>query len=129
MADCSECWIHESINNTNEIGMLNTLKLTADQKTKLKSAWHNHADSLDCMAAMRVYDPCSKWECYIYAMNPEDEDEIQCIINGFVVEVTHWRISEIQNVFNSEGDGVLVDHEYRPVLANQLIKTLSERKS
>jgi hypothetical protein len=78
-----------------------------------------------CMAEVRVYDPLSSWECYIYALNPQDEDEICCIIKGFFVEVTTWKLSEIQQRFNSEGEHVVVDNEFRPRRAAELFKILS----
>ena len=79
-----------------------------------------------CLAEVRVYDPMSSWECYIYALNPEDEDEICCIIKGFFVEVTTWKLSELFQRFNVEGECPVVDYEYRPRRACDLFKILSE---
>lgn len=94
----------------------------------LMNNWGEKADSMACLAEVRVYDPLSSWECYIYAMNPEDEDEIACIIAGFEVEVCDWRLSELNSVFNETGDTPELDTEYRPRRAAELFKWLTKRK-
>ncbi len=101
--------------------------LNSDQKTKLKSYWGEKASSMACMAEVRVFDPLSPWECYIYALNPENEDEICCIIKGFSVEITEWRLSELASRFNAEGEPVQIDSNYRPQRAAELFKILNER--
>lgn len=101
--------------------------LSNSQREKLKASWGEKASSMACMAEVRVYDPLSPWECYIYALNPENEDEICCIIKGFFVEVTEWRLSELASRFNAEGEPVQVDYEYRPRRAAELFKILNER--
>lgn len=100
--------------------------LSHKQKEKLKANWGEKASSMACMAEVRVYDPLSPWECYIYALNPEDEDEISCIIKGFFVEVTEWSLSELASRFNVEGERPIIDQEYRPRRAAELFKILSE---
>ncbi len=100
--------------------------LNHEQKSKLLKNWGEKASSMACRAEVRVYDPLSSWECYIYALNPDDEDEICCIIKGFFVEVCDWRLSEIASRFNADGEGVQVDHEYRPRHAAELFKILSD---
>ncbi len=100
--------------------------LNTNQLDKLKSNWGEKAESMACMAEVRVYDPLSSWECYIYALNPQDEDEISCIIKGFTVEVCDWRLSEMFKHFNSHGEPPEIDVEYRPRRAAELFKYLSE---
>ena len=100
--------------------------LNIKQQEKLKANWGEKASSMACMAEVRVYDPLSPWECYIYAMNPDDEDEICCIIKGFFVEVCEWRLSELASHFNAHGEAPEVDKEYRPRRAAELFKKLSE---
>ena len=97
--------------------------LNNQQKEKLKNNWAN-ADSMECMAEVRVYDPLSFWECYIYAMNPEDEDIIACIIKGFTLEVCVWSMSELEKNFNRDGEFLEVDIEYRPRRALDVFKRL-----
>lgn len=97
------------------------------QKEKLKASWGDKATSMACMAEVRVYDPLSPWECYIYALNPENEDEICCILNGFTLEVCEWRLSELASRFNAEGERVQVDYDYRPCRAAELFKILNQK--
>lgn len=96
------------------------------QKEKLKANWGSPASSMACLAEMRVYDPLSSWQCYIYAMNPDDEDQISCLIKGFTTEACEWRLSELQSRFNAEGEPLQVDTEYRPRRVAELFKKLSE---
>lgn len=103
--------------------------LSHSQKEKLKASWGDKASSMACMAEVRVYDPLSTWECYVYAMNPENEDEIACIINGFFVEVCNWSLSELTSRFNSDGEPLQIDYEYRPRRACELFKILNERRN
>ena len=103
--------------------------LSYSQIERLKKSWGEKASSLSCKAEVRVYDPLSFWQCYIFALNPENEDEIECIIktgrNEFP-SVEKWTISEIKSLFNSEGEAVIVDQEYRPIMAAQIFKKLNE---
>ncbi len=96
---------------------------------KLKSSWGDKATSMACMAEVRVYDPLSSWECFIFAMNPEDEDEIECIVKVSKHQppsVERWFVTNIKGLFNQEGEGVEVDKEYRPRRTAELFKKLSE---
>ncbi len=100
--------------------------ISQNLKNKLMANWGEKADSMACMAEVRIYDPLSPWECYIFAMNPEDEDEIACIFNGYSVEVCDWRLSEMATMFNELGENPLIDYEYRPRQAAALLKKLTE---
>ncbi len=91
---------------------------------KLMKNWGEKANALQCKAYFRYYDPLSKWQCYIYAINPDDSGEIACIIDGFTVEVTTWRLSDMFNCFNAAGEGPLLDKEFRPRDCEQILKTL-----
>ncbi len=95
-------------------------------KEKLKANWGYKADSMACKAEIRIYDPSSNWCCYVYAMNPQDEDDIACIIKGFEIEVCDWKMSEIEKMFNVDGERPVIDEEYRPRMACELFKMLSE---
>mgnify|MGYP001564356948 CR=1 FL=1 len=93
----------------------------------LKNNWGALADSLACNAELRVYDPLSRWECFVFAINPEDEDEMACIINGFDVEVCHWRFSELWARYNAHGEAPTIDREFRPRNAGEIYKTLKAK--
>lgn len=90
----------------------------------LKKNWGDRADSMQCRAEIRLYDPNSKWQCYIYAVNPEYLDEIQCIIRGFDVEILTCSLQEILSCYNSEGESPRVDIDYRPIQCEEILKLL-----
>ncbi len=99
------------------------------QKLKLMTFWGDQAESMACMAEVRVYDPLSDWQCYIYAVNPNNDDEIMCLIcvgKGALPMPTHWTLSELKRLYNSQGEGVEVDREYRPRRVDEIYKKLSE---
>lgn len=94
-------------------------------KKKLKANWPK-AESMDCNAEIRVYDPGSPWECYIFAMNPEEENEIWCVIHGYNTEVTLYYINALFAMFNAMGEAPIIDEEFRPRNAGQIYRKLTE---
>lgn len=104
--------------------MIDELYIPEKAIEKLKANWGEKAESLAAIAELRVFDPLSTWECYIFAMNPQDEDEISCILHGFTVEVCNWRLSELASHFNAEGESPIVDREYRPRKAETILRML-----
>ncbi len=104
--------------------MIDELYIPLKVIKKLKTSWGDKADCLETVAELRVFDPLSCWECYIYSMNPEDEDQIQCILHGFTIEVCDWRLSELLSHFNAEGEAPIIDREYRPRKAKTILKLL-----
>jgi len=100
--------------------------LTEKQKEKLKANWGAKADAMECKAEARIYDPLSPWCCYIYAMNPSNEDEIATITKGFGIEVGEWTMKELEAMFNAEGEKPVVDTEFRPRLASDIYKRMTE---
>jgi hypothetical protein len=101
--------------------------LSQHQKQKLMSNWGYPADTMTCKAEVRVYDPASRWECYIYALNPHDQQEICCIINGFYVEICRYSIQELYTLYNQHGEPVQVDYEYVPREAAEIYRMLKQR--
>lgn len=105
------------------------ISIDAKTASKLKNNWGDKADSLACMAEMRVYDPLSNWQCYIYAVNPENEDEIMCLISGgknIEPMTTAWTMHELNLLYNSHGEGAEIDTEYRPRRTAELFKLLNQ---
>ncbi len=103
--------------------------LNHNQKQKLLANWGDLAESMACRAEVRLYDPKSSWETYIYAMNPENDDEIMCITKCFkhdcaITEYTTMKY--ILGCFNEDGENLKLDHEYRPRRAAELFKKLNE---
>lgn len=101
--------------------------LSNSQKQKLKSSWGDKSLAMDCFAEVRLYDDLSPWECYIFAMNPQDENEISCLIHDIGLSILEsFSMDYILSYYNSEGEGVKVDHEYRPRLISEIYKKLKE---
>jgi len=78
---------------------------------------------------VRVYDPLSSWECYIYSLNPEDDDEVDCIVkvsDKQPASIERWFLTNIKSLFNSHGEHVEVDKEFRPRKADELFKILNK---
>jgi hypothetical protein len=101
--------------------------LSQSQREKLIRSWGEKADAMSCMAEVRVYDPLSPWECYIYDMNPEDEDEVLAIVAGFTIEVTAFNMKELMLMFNSDGDPLSIDNNYRPRTVMEIFNILRKR--
>lgn len=104
------------------------ISIDSKQSAKLKDNWGAKAESLQCQAELRVYDPLSDWQCYIYAMNPDNENEIMCLISGGknIEPVTvDWTLYEMSLLYNSHGEGVEIDTEYRPRQTAELFKMLN----
>ena len=95
-------------------------------KNRLLNNWGSKANAMACSAELRYYDPLSSWECYIYAMNPEDEDEIVCLINGMTLEISTWKFSELLAMYNANGEPPILDTEFRARRAPEIFKHLNE---
>lgn len=100
--------------------------INSAKKKKLMEAWGAPAENMECLAQVRVYDALSPWQCYILAMNPADGDEISCIISALQVEVCMWSLAELGKLYNSDGEPVLIDKEYRPRKASEIYKKLQK---
>lgn len=101
------------------------------ESERLQENWGEKADALACNAEVRLYDPMSAWECYIYAQNPENDDEVMCIIStgkNSEISIEEWTLDAIRFLYNGEGVGVDRDDEYRPRLASEVFKQLHRKK-
>ena len=100
--------------------------LNPQVKEILLKNWGEKADSMNCYCEVKFIDPLSSWACYIYAMNPKDEDEIACMVYDHgEVEVCDWSMKELMLTYNREGEYPEIDHEYRRKRASELFKKLN----
>jgi len=99
-----------------------------DRKTKKKliENWGDRAEAMDCLVEVKYIDELSRFACYIYALNPEDEDEIACIIHTGHIDVCKWSLRELQRSYNGHGDNPIIDSEFRSTLASTLLKKLKD---
>lgn len=106
-----------------------SLNLTHLQISHLEANWGDLMLCLACHATLRVYDTQGPFECFLLAMNPQDHDEVYCLIACGMMEPTaeHCRLSELQAMYNSHGEPLEIDTEYRPRLAYQILQQLREK--
>ncbi len=97
------------------------------QIQRLLKNWGESADSLQCKAEIRLYDAESGWECFIYAINTDDLNEIKCIIHAESLEICDWTIEELKNCYNYCGDAPTIDYDFVPRECNEIIRSLKEK--
>lgn len=101
--------------------------LTNNQIARLLANWGERADALDCNAEVRIYDPNGPWECYIYALEPNEQDQIACILSGESVEITAWSMAQMQLTFNANGEPPENDMSFVPIKITRLLEKLKGR--
>lgn len=104
------------------------MRISEEIQQKLINNWGDHALCLNCYVEIAYHDPLSKWVCYIFAMNPDNLDEISCIIDHFDTIVRNWSLQDLYEQFNTDGEPMEIDHEFRRIHAATLFKRLSETK-
>lgn len=101
--------------------------LSEQIKESLKKNWGEKANALDCYAEVKFFDPLSDWKCYIFGLNPNDEDEIACIVISEQIEVGKWSLKELYLTYNREGEHPIIDQEYRRTRASELLNKLGNK--
>lgn len=95
---------------------------------KLKQAWGEKADALDCIAHIRIDDPAGKLSFYVIAVDPHDEEKMMCIIDSPVsLEIAVVNSRDIFALFDSDGSNAQIDTTWRPQKASVLYKKLREK--
>lgn len=100
--------------------------ITEKQKQQLRDNWGDLADSLHCKAILRIYDDHSTWQCYVLAMNPQDDDIVKCVIFGFTIMVDDCRLSEIFAMYNENGDHPRIDYDFVPRNISTIMRTYED---
>lgn len=98
-----------------------------EQRKRLIENW----DIATCgfpYAEVRLYAPRSNWECYLIALNPDDMDEVICLLKAEGLEVTNWTLREIKKCYDANGYPPCVDFEYRRKKVSEIIKKLREEE-
>lgn len=97
------------------------------QKTRelLKLNWGEKADSLNCYAEVKYIDDLNGWwSCYIFAINPNDEDEMCCLIDDGDLNIYTWTFTDLYSSYNEHGEKVKLDTEFRRKNVAELYKKL-----
>lgn len=94
-------------------------------KRLLKANWGEKSDTLNCKPLVRLFDPLSKWCCYIFAMH-EDENLVHCIIYNPLdgPEIYTLNTLDIYTMYNEHGESPMIDEEYRPIAITTLLGRL-----
>lgn len=92
-------------------------------KKKLKANWGEKAETLNCFAEIRLYDPLSTWCCYIYAMSP-GEDIVSCVLysNAMGLQISDLHMNFINSMYNQDGEHPKIDEEFRKTKVTELIR-------
>lgn len=91
----------------------------------LKDNWQDEITSLYGYCYVKFIDKYSDWSCYIYAINPRDEDEILCVLNVPYVECCKWSMRDLQHSYNECGEHPVIDHEFRRTPVQNVLKRLN----
>lgn len=96
---------------------------------KLKSNWGARGDSLACNVEVRIYDSIEPWECYLLAINPQDEDIAKAFIinDDNTLHTDIISLSHLLSRWNGEGEFMQIDNSFVPRLSSELYKILKER--
>lgn len=100
------------------------MEISEEEKRRLKSFWGAKAEAWECSALIRYRDNLTGWACYVCAMNPEDEDNILCLIPYEPLQLREWTFTELLLCFNINGEYIERDMEFRPMRLKELIKKL-----
>jgi len=94
-------------------------------KHSLRLNWGDKAEAMDCFAEVKFIDESSDWQCYIYALD-EDEDAIKCLIVHYPCSclIVTWSLQELYSFYNTQGELPIVDSEYRRMKVSELYKRL-----
>jgi hypothetical protein len=103
--------------------------LSEKVKESLMLNWGSKAESMNCYAEVKLSLEECFWHCYIYAIDPEDEDKILCITQdpGSVCTI-EWSLKELFLLYDLNGEPPVIDDQFRRTRASELFKRLSEGK-
>ena len=96
-------------------------------KQRLYDNWGDKANAMECFAEVKFIDTISPWCCYIYALNPDDNDTICCISPYGHEQVHEWSLKELVNSHDIHGEQVFMDTEYRRIKASTLCRKIQGR--
>lgn len=92
-------------------------------KEILKANWGEKAQAMNCYTEVKFIDDENRWFCYIYALDPNDEDTIACILPG--PRAIEWSLKELCATYDINGEYVKEDKEFRRIRTAELFKRLS----
>jgi len=97
-------------------------------KEKLKTNWDARALNRQCHAEACIAAESGTPTYWVLAMNPEDEDEIIVLGNGFEREPFVINFRDTVQEFASLGHPLILDHEFKRGSADEIYKRLRGRR-
>lgn len=95
-------------------------------KDLLKRNWGEKAEAMACYAEAKLMHPRRAVAWYLFAMNPEDEDEICAIVANPFPSAYRGSLSEILEAYQGVAEDLQLDQEFRRIRADVLYKKLQE---
>ena len=86
--------------------------------------WGELAESMEAFVEVSLIDELSGWRIYLIALNPDDQDTLLTLVSGDIEVMQTYSLYSLLNAFNSDGEGLTVDTEFRRVKACVLYKKL-----
>jgi hypothetical protein len=98
-------------------------------RNKLMNNWGEMSECLARKAEVKLFDSLSCWECYLLAINPQDEDECISILVTEEREVIILEASlhDLLSHWNRDGEFMELDPLFVPRHAETLLKILQKR--
>jgi hypothetical protein len=97
-------------------------------KQRLRDNWGDKANAMECYAEVKLIDPVTSWTCYVYALDPGDEDTILCLFPNGMSMIGEWSLDQLNTSYNLDGEYLVIDTEYRPMIASTLYRKLQGKK-
>lgn len=92
---------------------------------RLRANWGPRSEAMACFAEIKFIDHSSGWAWYILAVNPEDDNTINCIMDeGGNVNICTLTLSELELFYDCNGNAPEIDTEYRRIKADVLYRKL-----
>lgn len=91
-------------------------------KQSLMKNWSEKAEAMDCFIEIKFTDEDQKWNYYIYALNPYDEDEAMMIVDTiYEVDKPFTITAHLSDLLLNDLE---VDIDFRKMKASTLFKKL-----
>lgn len=96
-------------------------------KQRLRDNWGEKADAMECYCEIKFMSENPRWECYIYALDPDNNDSIACIIPEGSQLLWEWSLKELNQAYDRQGENFWIDEEFRRIKASTLYRKLQGR--
>lgn len=96
-------------------------------RMQLLDNWGDEMYALEKLAPVKFHEPHSGFECYVIALDHEDNDTIYVLVHNKEISISLWSLRDLYLWMNRNGDKLEVDDEYRPRKAKEIFSRLGGR--